>query len=78
MKKGIADFMSKCLNCPQMKLEHQRPLGLLQQLLILEWKWDMITMDFMSKLPRTSSDYNAIWVIVDIWTNIAHFLPLMS
>ena len=59
-----------------MKLEHQRPSGLLQQLPIPEWKWDMIAMDFVSGLPRTLSGYDAIWVIVDILTKIAHFLPI--
>ena len=59
-----------------MKLEHQRPSGLLQQLPIPEWKWDMIAMDFVSSLPRTSSGYDAIWVIVDRLTKTAHFLPI--
>ena len=47
-----------------------------QQLSIPEWKWDMIAMDFVSGLPRTSSGYDAIWVIVDRLTNTAHFLPV--
>ena len=65
MKRDIANFVSKYLTCQQVKLEHQRPYGLLQQLPILEWKWDSIAMDSISELPRTSSGYNAIWVIVD-------------
>ena len=59
-----------------MKLEHQRPSELLQQLPIPEWKWDMIAMNFVSGLPRTSSGYDAIWVIVDKLTKTAHFLPI--
>ena len=59
MKRDIADFVSKCLTCQQVKLENQRPLGLLQQLPIPECKWDMIAMDFVSGLPRTSSGYDA-------------------
>ena len=66
----------KCLTCQQVKLEHQRPSGLLQQLPIPEWKWDMIAMDFISGLPRTSSGYDAIWVIVDRLTKTAHVLPI--
>ena len=66
----------KCLTCQQVTLEHQRPSGLLQQLPIPDWKWDMITMDFVSGLPRTSSGYDAIWVIVDRLTKTAHFLPI--
>ena len=76
MKKDIAKFVSKCLTCQQVKLEHHRPSGLLQQLPIPEWKWDMIAMDFVSGLPRTSSRYDAIWVIVDRLTKTAHFLPI--
>ena len=78
MKRDIIDFVSKCLTCQQVKLEHQRPSGLLQQLPIPEWKWDMIAMDFVSGLPRTSSGYNSIWVIVDRLTKIAHFLPIKT
>ncbi|GKC66771.1 putative reverse transcriptase domain-containing protein [Tanacetum coccineum] len=43
-------------------LEHQRPSGLLQQPEIPEWKWDKITMDFITKLPRTKSGHDTIWV----------------
>nr|GEV82219.1 hypothetical protein [Tanacetum cinerariifolium] len=58
------------------KAEHQRPSGLLQQFEILEWKWEGIAIDFVTKLPRTSSWYDIIWVIVDRLTNSAHFLPM--
>ncbi|GKG40376.1 hypothetical protein Tco_0467153, partial [Tanacetum coccineum] len=51
MKRDIATYVSKCLTCSKVKAEHQRPLGLLQQPEILEWKWDKITMDFITKLP---------------------------
>ena len=54
------------------------PSGLLQQLPIPEWKWDMIAMDFVSGLPRTSSGYDAIWVIVDKLTKTTHFLPIKN
>nr|GFC02657.1 putative reverse transcriptase domain-containing protein [Tanacetum cinerariifolium] len=46
------------------KAEHQRPSGLLQQPEIPVWKWERITMDFITKLPRTQSGYDSIWVIV--------------
>ena len=76
MKRDIAEFISKCLTCQQVKLEYQRPSGLLQQLPIPEWKWDMIAMDFVSGLPYTLSGYDAIWVMVDRLTKISHFLPI--
>ncbi|GJZ01838.1 putative reverse transcriptase domain-containing protein [Tanacetum coccineum] len=52
MKADIATYVSKCLTCAKVKAEHQRPLGLLVQPKIPEWKWDNITMDFVTKLPK--------------------------
>ena len=74
MKRDIVNFVSKCLTCQQVELEYQRPSRLLQQLPIAEWKWDMIAKDFVSGLPRTSSGYDAIWVIIDRLTKTDHFL----
>ncbi|GJT52733.1 putative reverse transcriptase domain-containing protein [Tanacetum coccineum] len=76
MKKDIAEYVSKCLTCLKVKAEHQRPSGLLQQPKIPVWKWEGIAMDFMTKLPRTSSGHDTIWVIVDRLTKSAHFLPM--
>ncbi|GKG00114.1 putative reverse transcriptase domain-containing protein, partial [Tanacetum coccineum] len=76
MKKDIVVYVSKCLTCLKVKAEHQRPSGLLQQPEILEWKWEGIAMNFVTKLPRTSSGHDTIWVIVDRLTNSAHFLPM--
>ncbi|GKA65639.1 putative reverse transcriptase domain-containing protein [Tanacetum coccineum] len=76
MKKDIAEYVSKCLTCLKVKAEHQRPSGLLQQPEILVWKWEGIAMDFVTKLPRTSSGHDTIWVIVDRLTKSAHFLPM--
>ncbi|GJV25495.1 putative reverse transcriptase domain-containing protein [Tanacetum coccineum] len=56
--------------------EHQRPSGLLVQPKIPEWKWDNITMDFVTKLPKTSQGYDTIWVIVDRLTKSAIFTPM--
>ncbi|GJZ00489.1 putative reverse transcriptase domain-containing protein [Tanacetum coccineum] len=76
MKADIATYVSKCLTCAKVKAEHQKPSGLLQQLEIPEWKWEKITMDFVSGIPRTPSGYDTIWVIVDRLTKLAHFLPM--
>ncbi|GJZ40706.1 reverse transcriptase domain-containing protein [Tanacetum coccineum] len=78
MKKEIAIYVSKCLTCAKVKAEHQRPSGLLQQLEIPEWKWEKIAMDFITKLPRSSSGHDAIWVIVDRLTKSAHFLAIQE
>ena len=76
MKADVARFVSKCLNCQQVKIEHQRPGGLLQPLPIAEWKWEHVTMDFVTGLPRSQRGHDAVWVIVDRLTKTAHFLPI--
>ncbi|XP_073018685.1 uncharacterized protein [Primulina eburnea] len=78
MKSDIAKFISECLTCQQVKIEHQRPAGTLQSLPIPQWKWEHITMDFVTGLPRTAKGYNSIWVIVDRLTKSAHFLPVKT
>ncbi|XP_050889144.1 uncharacterized protein LOC127094344 [Lathyrus oleraceus] len=60
----------------KLKIEHQKSSGLLQPLSIPEWKWDSISMDFVPGLPRTQSNCEAIWVIVDKLTKSAHFIPI--
>ncbi|GJR79735.1 putative reverse transcriptase domain-containing protein [Tanacetum coccineum] len=76
MKRDIAEYVSKCLTCSKIKAEHQKPSGLLHQPEIPEWKWEKITMDLVTKFPKSSSGYDAIWVIVDRLTKSAHFLPI--
>ncbi|GJU11408.1 putative reverse transcriptase domain-containing protein [Tanacetum coccineum] len=76
MKANIATYVSKCLTCARVKAEHQRPSGLLVQPEIPQWKWDNITIDFVTKLPTSSQGYDTIWVIVDRLTKSAIFLPM--
>nr|GEY98213.1 retrotransposable element Tf2 [Tanacetum cinerariifolium] len=60
----------------KVKIEHQRVSGLLQPLDVPVWKWDEISMDFVTGLPRTQRRHDAIWVVVDRLTKSAHFLPI--
>nr|GEU45599.1 putative reverse transcriptase domain-containing protein [Tanacetum cinerariifolium] len=76
MKADIATYVSKCLTCAKVKAEHQRPSGFLVQPKIPEWKWDNITMDFVTKLPKSSQGYDTIWVIVDRLTKSVIFIPM--
>nr|GFB83568.1 putative reverse transcriptase domain-containing protein [Tanacetum cinerariifolium] len=76
MKADIATYVHKCLTCAKVKAEHQIPSGLLQQPEIPVWKWERITIDFITKLPRTRTGYDSIWVIVDRLTKSAHFIPV--
>ncbi|GJZ77557.1 putative reverse transcriptase domain-containing protein [Tanacetum coccineum] len=76
MKRDIATYISKCLTFAKVKAEHQRPSGLLQQPEIPEWKWDRITMDLITKLPRSRNRHDAIWIIVNRLTKSAYFLAI--
>ncbi|GKA56732.1 putative reverse transcriptase domain-containing protein, partial [Tanacetum coccineum] len=76
MKKDIALYVSKCLTCSKVKAKHQKSSGLLVQPELPEWKWERITMDFITKLQKTSNGYDTIWVIVNRLTKSVHFLPI--
>nr|GEW91226.1 putative reverse transcriptase domain-containing protein [Tanacetum cinerariifolium] len=76
MKAEIATYVSKYLTCTKVKAEYQKSSGLLVQPMIPVWKWENITMDFVTKLPKTSTGQDTIWVIVDRLTKFAHFLPM--
>ncbi|GJT98812.1 putative reverse transcriptase domain-containing protein [Tanacetum coccineum] len=76
IKAEITTYVSKCLTCARVKAECQKPSGLLVQPVIPVWKWENITMDFVTKFLKTSSGQDTIWVIVDRLTKSAHFLPM--
>jgi hypothetical protein len=78
MKREIAEYVAICDSCQRIKVEHQRPAGLLQRLQIPQWKWDDIEMDFIVGLPRTRADYDSIWVVVDRLTKATHFTPVKT
>ncbi|XP_070057278.1 uncharacterized protein [Nicotiana tomentosiformis] len=78
MKKSIAEFVAQCPNCQQVKIEHQKPSGLIQNIEIPTWKWEVINMDFIIGLPRSYHKFDSIWVIVDRLTKSAHFLPVKT
>ena len=78
MKIDVSEFVTKCMVCQKVKVEHQFRLGLLQPIKILEWQWDRITMDFMVELPVTGRKHDSVWVMVDRLTKLAHFLPVRT
>ncbi|GJR39685.1 hypothetical protein Tco_1215369 [Tanacetum coccineum] len=75
MKVDIATYVSKCLTYAKVKTKHQN-LWVAKQPEIPVWKWERITMDFVSGLPRMLSGYDTIWVIINRLTKSAHFLPI--
>ena len=76
MKRHVGDFVRRCLTCQQVKAEHQKLAGLLQPLEVAEWKWEHITMDFVTHLPQIPQGHDAVWVIVDRLPKSAHFLAV--
>jgi hypothetical protein len=74
MKKEVVDFIAKCLECQKVKVEHRHPASFLHPLPIPEWKWEFVTMDFISKLPRTKKQHDSIMVVVDKLTKSSHFI----
>jgi hypothetical protein len=78
MKREITRFVSECDTCRRVKVDHLRPAGNLQPLIIPEWKWKNICMNFVVGLPHTSHGYNSIWVIVDRLTKSAHFITVST
>jgi len=76
LKGDVTQFIYSCLTCQKSKVEHQKPDGLMTPLDVLEWKWDSISMDFVTSLPNTLRGHDAIWVIIDRLMKSAHFIPI--
>jgi hypothetical protein len=78
MKKKITAYVARHDNCCRVKVVHMKPDGLLQLLFVPKWKWEEISMDFITRLHVTQKDNDLIWVIVDRLTKSAHFLPIKT
>jgi hypothetical protein len=78
MKKDIPEYIARCMECQKVKVENKHPTGLLQPLTILEWKWEVVTMDFIMGLPRIGKLPDSIMVVVENLTKDTHFIPLKT
>ena len=76
MKREIAKYVSECDVCQRVKAVHQKSAGLLQPLKVPEWKWDMIEMDFVTGFPKSIRGNDAIFVLIDRLSKVAHFFPV--
>ncbi|CAN6723316.1 unnamed protein product [Malus baccata var. baccata] len=61
MKRKIAEYVSRCIVCQQVKTERKKPFGRMQPLPVPQWKWENITMDFVYELPRTQNAFDGVW-----------------
>jgi hypothetical protein len=66
------------MECQKVKDENRHPVRLIQPLLIPEWKWEVVTMDFITRLPRTNKKHDSMMVVVDKLTKDSHFIPLKT
>ena len=69
-------FISKCQECHLVKAEHRHPMRLLQSFPILEWKWEVISMDFNTGLLKIKKQNDSIFVVTDKMSKEAHFIPM--
>jgi hypothetical protein len=76
MKKEVDDYISIYLEFQKVKLEHRNLVALLQPFPIVEWKWEVVTIDFITKLPRIVKQHDSIMVVVDKLTKVSHFIPM--
>ena len=53
MKRDMFDYVTKSMTCQQVKVKHQRHIGLHQSLKMPIWKWESVTLDFLVELPKT-------------------------
>ena len=74
MKNEMEEYIAKCFECQQVNTEHQHPAGLLQPLSITSWKWEIISLDFITGLPRNKNLNDSIMVVVDKLSKLTLYL----
>jgi hypothetical protein len=74
MKKDVTNYLARCMECQKVKAKHRHPTGLLQPFPIPEWKWEVVTIDFITKLLRTTRQNDSIMVVVGKLTKAGHFI----
>ena len=78
LKRDVAKFVARCFDCQGVKAECKHPRGMLQPIMIPEWKWEVISMDFITGLLKMVTRHHSIMVVVDTFKKDAHFIPMKS
>jgi hypothetical protein len=78
MKKDVFYYIARCMECQRVKVEHRHPAGLLQPLPIPENKWELVTINFITKFPRKTRKHDSIMVVVDKLTRCVHFVSMKT
>jgi hypothetical protein len=74
MKRDVTNYLARCMECQKVKARHRHLAGFLQPLPITEWKWELVTIDFITKLPRIARKHDYIMVVVDKLIKVTHFI----
>jgi hypothetical protein len=78
LKKDIAKYLAQYIECQQVKVKHRHPAELLHPLSIPKWKWETISMDFITGLPTSTKQNDPIMVVVDKLSKSTHLIPIRS
>ena len=74
----LAEYIARCFECQQVKTEHQHPARLLHPLPIPSWKWEIISLDFVTGLLKNQNLNDSIMVVVDKLSKVTHFIPVKT
>ncbi|GJP58297.1 hypothetical protein CLOP_g23003 [Closterium sp. NIES-67] len=75
LAEDVHKFVTSCDTCQRMKSSKQRKAGLLQPLPVPEQPWHVVSLDFITGLPPTTSGHDAILVVIDKFSKMGHFIP---
>ena len=74
MKREVVEQLERCIECQQVNIEHQNPAEILQPIPIPEWKWEIISMDFITGLPKNVKQHDSIMAVIDKLSKETHFI----
>ncbi|GJP72648.1 hypothetical protein CLOP_g3415 [Closterium sp. NIES-67] len=75
LSSDVQKFVTSCTTCQRMKSSKQKKAGLLQPLPVPEQPWQVVSLDFITGLPTTTSGHDAILVVIDKFSKMGHFIP---
>ena len=76
MKNIVAKYIARCIECQQVKVDHQHLTGILQPLIIPNWKWEVICLDFIIRLLKNQKQNDSIIIVVDRISKGTHLYML--
>ena len=74
----MAEYITRCIQFQQVKAEHRNPTSLLQALPILDRKWEIISLDFITSIPKNQNQNDFMMVVVDKLSKGTHFIHVIT